>query len=70
MEGRIFVTLEQAAEILQTNKRHIKRMAELGVIRGKDISLGTHQRRRWRVLHEDIVKLKNETPKKKSVNKK
>ncbi|MBK9272852.1 MAG: helix-turn-helix domain-containing protein [Saprospiraceae bacterium] len=36
----MFLTLDEAADILRTNRRHIKRMVEAGILRAKNIGIG------------------------------
>jgi excisionase family DNA binding protein len=57
-----YVTVEEAAEILQVNTRHIKRMILSGVLRAKNIST-TNIRKHWRVIKEDLFSLDNQPAK-------
>ena len=52
----VFVTDKEASIILKSNIRHIRRMVQAGVLRSKDISLGTGKRKLLRILKEDVLK--------------
>lgn len=57
MNEEIFLTIDEAAEILKTNRRHIKRMVAANVLRAKDIGLGD-ERSFLRIMKEDVMKIK------------
>lgn len=61
MEKDLLVTVKEAAEILKVNKRHVTRMIRSGQLPAKDISLGTHARKNWRILTSDILNVQNQT---------
>ncbi|MBK9272903.1 MAG: helix-turn-helix domain-containing protein [Saprospiraceae bacterium] len=54
----MFLTLDEAADILRTNRRHIKRMVEAGILRAKNIGIG-EERSFLRILKEDVTSVKN-----------
>ena len=55
--NEVFLTLDEAAEILKTNRRHIKRMVGAGVLRAKNIGLGD-ERSFFRIMKDDVLKIK------------
>lgn len=56
-----FLTDKEASEILKINVRHIRRMYKAGVLRGKDISLGTGKRKMLRLIASDVIGYKKPT---------
>ncbi len=58
MEQDIFLTVEEAAEILKVDTRHIKRLIKAGKLRAKNIGVGT-ERKFYRVLKKDLLTVKN-----------
>lgn len=58
-ETPVYVTVEEAAEVLKVNKRHIKRMIMAKKLSAKDISVGQGLRKQYRVLYSDLLKMKN-----------
>ena len=57
----VFLTDKEASEVLKINVRHIRRMFQAGVLRGKDISLGTGKRKMLRILMSDVISYRKST---------
>jgi hypothetical protein len=57
----VFLTDFEAATVLKINVRHVRRMFKAGVLRGKDISLGTGKRKMLRILMADVIGYKKST---------
>ncbi len=55
MEENKYITLEEAAVILGTNKRQIVRMIKAGKIKAMDINAANGQRNIWRVLKSELL---------------
>ncbi len=56
METPLFITTEEAANVLNVNIRHIKNMILAGKLRAKNVSAG-NKRKVWRVYREDVYNL-------------
>ena len=55
----IFLTVDETADLLKTNRRQIMRMITAGKLKAKDIGLGNGERKRYRILKKNAVKIKN-----------
>lgn len=49
-----FYTVEEAANLLKTNKRQIVRLINAGKIKAQNISAGTGVRKRWRIYADSL----------------
>ena len=58
MEDSIYLTLEETAEILKVNIRHVRLMIRSKKLRAKNIGIG-NQRKYFRVLREDVMRIGN-----------
>jgi excisionase family DNA binding protein len=58
MKEPTFLTLEETAEILKVNIRHVRLMIASGKLRAKNVGIGK-QRKFFRVLREDVMKIGN-----------
>ena len=57
----IFLTDREAADILRVNVRHVRRMVKAGLLRGKDVSVGSGKHKILRIYMEDVVGYKKPT---------
>lgn len=51
-----YIPVKEAATILGTNPRQIKRMCEAGRLKCKNINASKNKRKIWRVSKEDLLK--------------
>lgn len=57
---QLFISPDEAAAILGINKRAVLRMIRAGKLKGKDVNASSGQRKRWKILKEDLLKTTNE----------
>lgn len=51
-----YITVKEAAEILGTNPRQIKKLVSEGKLLGKNINASGNKRKIYRILKEDLLK--------------
>lgn len=56
IEEKVYITPDEAAQILGVNKRQILRMIKAGKLQAKDINASEGKRHIWRILKVDVIK--------------